>query len=154
MKRLRVYVDTSVLGGYYDVEFAEETKPLIDAARNGRLILVVSDLTLAELEEAPDEVRAILESIPPENVEVVETGEEAVILQRAYLNAGVVSERYAGDALHIAIATVCKVDVVVSWNYRHIVNFSCIRAFNAVNLREGYQAVEIRAPMEVSGYED
>ena len=154
MKRLRIYVDTSVIGGCCDDEFADVSMPLIVAARDGKVVLVVSDLTLAELEKAPQEVRGILSSISSDNIEAVDTIEEAIELQRAYLDAGVVTERYSNDALHIAIATVCRADVLVSWNYKHIVNFSRIRAFNAVNLREGYQPVEIRTPLEVSGYED
>jgi hypothetical protein len=61
----------------------------------------------------------------------------------------IVSERYYSDALHIAVATVIGIDVLVSWNFKHIVNLDKIKLFNSVNLREGYSVLEIRTPREV-----
>jgi hypothetical protein len=54
---------------------------------------------------------------------------------------------------HIALATVAQVDVVVSWNFKHIVNYGKIRLFNGVNLECGYRTMAIHSPMEVSSYE-
>jgi hypothetical protein len=56
------------------------------------------------------------------------------------------------DAQHIAIATISRVEVLVSWNFRHIVNLQRIRGYNAVNLRDGYPLLEIRTPQEVIRY--
>jgi hypothetical protein len=53
------------------------------------------------------------------------------------------------DALHIALATVARVDVLVSWNFKHIVNLARIHAYNAVNLKRGYPLLEIRTPREI-----
>ena len=58
------------------------------------------------------------------------------------------------DAQHIALATVCRADLVVSWNFKHIVHYEKIRGFNSVNLREGYGMVDIRSPREVVKYEE
>lgn len=53
------------------------------------------------------------------------------------------------DAQHIAVATISRVDVLVSWNFSHIVNLARIRGYNSVNLRQGYPILEIRSPREV-----
>ena len=78
---------------------------------------------------------------------------EASELARAYIEAGVVSKRMLIDAQHIATATVERVDVLVSWNFRHIVNLHRIHAYNSVNLRMGYPLLEIRTPREVLAHE-
>lgn len=67
----------------------------------------------------------------------------------AYIRAAVLSPGMRADAQHIAIATVGRVDVLVSWNFKHIVNLERIRGYNSVNLRQGYPLIEIRTPREV-----
>jgi hypothetical protein len=61
----------------------------------------------------------------------------------------IINEKYRSDALHIAVATVSGVDVLVSWNFKHIVNLNRIKLFNSINLKEGYNLLEIRTPLEV-----
>ena len=149
MKTLRVYVDTSVIGGCFDDEFAEASCALLDAVRKGKTILLLSDLLAIELQRAREEVRRIVEDLPPASVEQLLMSDESRYLHRAYLKAKVVGPRHAADAHHIALATVAKADLMVSWNFKHIVHYDKIRLFNAVNLREGYPAIEIRSPQEV-----
>jgi len=145
----RVYIDTSVIGGCLDEEFADWSNVLFDEFRAGTKVAVVSDLTRMELEEAPQNVRDVLSSIPEEYVEDVFLDEEAFALADAYINDGVVGIRHLVDAQHIAIATVERVDVLVSWNFKQIVNLDRVHAFNAVNLKKGYHVLEIRSPREV-----
>ena len=75
-------------------------------------------------------------------------------LAELHLKNNIVSKKYSGDALHIAIATVIGVDVLVSWNFKHIVNLDKIKKFNSVNLNEGYHILEIRTPKEVVNYDE
>lgn len=152
LKPLRVYVDTSVLGGCFDIEFCEYSTALIDAARSGRVLLVVSDTTLAELSRAPADVRNVLADLPETSIEYIPQGEASEALAGAYIEEAVVPVRMLADALHIAVATLARVDVLVSWNFKHIVNLNRIHAFNAVNLRAGYPQLEIRSPREVLEY--
>jgi len=151
--RPRVYTDTSVLGGCEDEEFREPSRRLLDAFVNGKLTLVLSELTLRELEIAPEEVRMIVDRVPQEHIEPVPLSEEAEELAAAYIADGAIMARMRADALHIALATVARVDVLVSWNFKHIVNLRRIHAFNAVNLKRGYPLLEIRTPREVPGDE-
>jgi len=146
---LRVYVDTSVIGGCLDEEFGQYSERLADDFDSGRLRAVISDVTLAELEAAPPQVRRLLNRPGFVRAETVQLGEEAIALADAYIRDGAAQEVNRADALHIALATVSRVDVVVSWNFKHIVKLSRIRAYNAVNLKLGYPELEIRSPLEV-----
>jgi hypothetical protein len=143
-----------VIGGCCDVEFEYGSTSLFDAFRSGSEILVISDITLAELDAAPQRVRDVLLSIPPKHAEFVEFSEEAAVLSDTYLNEGVVSRKSRVDAQHIATATISRADVLVSWNFKHIVNLARIHGYNSVNLRLGYPMLEIRSPIEVLNYDD
>jgi len=149
MVKDRIYIDTSVIGGCFDEEFSEYSTRLFDEFIRGEKIAVVSNITLRELKMAPKKVRDKLKEIPEKNIEYIALTEEAEELAKSYLNSGVISSKYLLDAEHIAIATVENADIVVSWNFKHIVNIKNIRGFNSVNIREGYQLLEIRTPMEV-----
>ncbi len=146
---IKVYVDTSVFGGCFDVEFEEWSNKLIEEFKAGLKVLVISDLTLKELEGAPPNVRNLVEEISGEHKEYVVLNNEARGLARHYIEECVVSEGYLVDAQHIAIATVSRVDVLVSWNFKHMVNLSKIRLYNSVNLKYEHPLLEIRSPREV-----
>ncbi len=147
--RSRIYIDTSVIGGCCDHEFAEWSNALFSEFRSGIKIAVVSDLTLLELEHAPQKVKAILATIPPAHVEDVFLDKESIALSDRYITEKVVGSKHLVDAQHIAVATMKRVDVLVSWNFKQIVNLDRVRAFNAVNLKMGYPMIEIRSPREV-----
>jgi predicted nucleic acid-binding protein len=153
--QLRVYVDTSVFGGIADKEFASESRRFFDKAREGIYHILVSRLTYAELAEAPVSVQGVLQSLGAENSEVVEVKDDAIDLARAYIAAGVVGKASEDDALHVAVAVVEGADLILSWNFRHIVNYDRIRKYNAVNLMKGFRVIEIRSPIEmIYGDED
>ena len=145
----RIYVDASVVGGCEDDEFAEHSVRLMDCFVRGDFVLVVSTLTVQELAAAPDEVHRHLVSVPEAHIETLQLDAEARELAEAYIAEGVITAKMRADAQHIAIATVSRVNVLVSWNFKHIVNLYRIRGYNSVNLRRGYPALEIRAPREV-----
>ena len=127
---------------------------LIDKFKRGEMIAVISELTTLELKDAPQEVQDILKEIPERKIEYVELTEEAVNLAGKYITEGVIGRGKLVDAEHIAVATINRVDVLVSWNFRHIVNLQKIRGYNSVNLKYGYPLLEIRSPLEVITYEE
>jgi hypothetical protein len=149
MKIPRVYLDSSVVGGCFDEEFSGDSRSLFEMAERGEIALIISDLLAAELEQAPERVAALLREIDPEHLETVETTEEAESLRDEYLKDQVVGPTAREDALHVAIATVARADLIVSWNFKHIVHYERIRKFNAVNLRLGYTPLAIHSPTEV-----
>jgi predicted nucleic acid-binding protein len=149
MRRPRVYIDTSVIGGCLDDEFAEASTALMQQARRGEVMLLVSSLLIDELIQAPPQVQQVLADLPESCMTRIDMDEEADRLARAYIEAGVLGEASLDDARHVAMASVHDADLIVSWNFRHIVQYQRIRGFNAVNLREGYKSIEIRSPREV-----
>lgn len=147
--RQRVYIDTSVVGGCFDDEFTEDSKALFEKFHQKTMTAILSETMLRELADAPREVQEAVLRLPEDSVEIVPESPEAISLAEAYLAAGAISRNYTIDALHIALATVSRVNVLVSWNFKHIVNLQRIRAYNGVNVREGYPSLEIRSPKEV-----
>lgn len=145
----RIYIDTSVIGGCFDIEFKEWSNELFHEFKVGKKIAVVSDITLDELENAPELITKQIGKIPKEFVEYVLNTEESEFLAEKYIKEKAVSTKFYEDALHIAIATLQRVDVLVSWNFKHIVNLERIRKYNAVNLMNGYPLIEIRNPREI-----
>jgi predicted nucleic acid-binding protein len=149
----RIYTDTSVIGGCLDSEFRTHSVQLFERFSTGLDTLVLSDLTLAELAGAPASVREVLHALPKDLLEEVIFDIEASKLAQEYLGAKVIGATHLEDARHIATATVQKVDILVSWNFKHIVNLDRIHGYNSVNLRLGYAILEIRSPQEVLRYE-
>jgi hypothetical protein len=154
MKNQRVYIDTSVIGGCFDIEFEEWSKRLFEDFNKGKRIAVVSDITLDELADAPQKVQDNFNTIPDDFLEILASDIESRNLADLYLKEGAVSRKFYEDALHIAISTINQVNVLASWNFKHIVNLDRIRLYNSVNLKNGYPILEIRTPREILKFED
>jgi predicted nucleic acid-binding protein len=152
MKVQRVYIDTSVIGGCLDHEFAIWSKGLLRDFQEGNLLLVVSTIVTAEVTAAYEAVQMQYEDFLAVNPEVLEVTEQAILLAEAYQQRKILTPKYYADGLHIAVATVAEVDVLVSWNFKHIVHFNKIRLFNAANLEMGYKPIQIYSPREVTTY--
>ena len=86
--------------------------------------------------------------------EIAEITDNVLQLQQSYVQAGIVSEQYATDAMHVALATVSNADLIVSWNFKHIVNFQKIPLYNAVNTLNSFGEIAIYSPLEVIESED
>jgi predicted nucleic acid-binding protein len=148
INKATIYLDTSVFGGYHDDEFAQYTKPLFDRIANDEFILIFSNLTQEEFENAPRQVKDLVTHIKADSTLFIETSNEAVELANEYIAEKVVGQTSYSDCLHIALATIYKADYLVSWNFKHIVNVQRIRGYNAINLKNGYPLLEIRSPRE------
>jgi len=151
MRRQRIYIDTSIVGGFFDVEFEKETRLLFQRLENREVVFVVSDVLIDELENAPPHVKHLLDAYDGFVEKVVST-DEAKELAEKYIAENVVGKTSLDDCRHIALATMFKVDVLASWNFKHIVNLARIRGYNGVNLKNGYAAIEIRNPRELVDY--
>jgi predicted nucleic acid-binding protein len=148
----RIYIDTSVVGGYFDDEFSADTIPFFERVKSGEIIIIVSDILEAELLRAPDFVRELLMEMPKLQIEKVRLSPEAIELADKYIDAKVVGKTCRADCQHIAIATFCNADVLVSWNFKHIVNLDRIRGYNGINYQNGHKMIEIRTPKEITKY--
>ncbi len=151
MKPMRVYLDTSVFGGYFDDEFQVASQKLFDTVLTGGIIALISDTLVGELVDAPEQVQELLQRVIDFGCERLPLEQETEQLQNAYLAAGVVTAQYADDALHVAHATLARADVIVSWNFRHLVNPLRVRAFNGVNITQGHGSVIIMTPSDING---
>ena len=153
MKRQRIYIDTSVVGGFFDKMFEKETKLLFQRLEKKEIIFVISTVLTDELEEAPEQVKTLLNNYSDDYFEKVELTDEAKELANKYIAEGVVGKTSLDDCRHIATATINNVDVLASWNFKHIVNITRINGYNAVNLKNGYKTLEIRNPKDLVYYE-
>jgi len=150
----RIYIDTSVVGGFYDIEFMEYTRPFFDKIKRGKIIVMYSNLLEKELQNAPERVKQVIKELPIENVEYIEISDESINLAQKYIDENVVGKTSFEDCLHIALATLNRADILISWNFKHIVNMTRIRGYNSVNLKFGYPQIDIRSPRELIDYED
>jgi predicted nucleic acid-binding protein len=150
----RFYFDTSVFGAVFDKEFDEATLQLFERVKLRQVICVFSDLTETELLNAPENVKEHFTNLPKQNIERVIVTDEILTLASKYVAEKVVGQTSFDDCIHIATATIYKVDILVSWNFKHIVNVYRIRGYNSINIRSNYQSLEIRSPKEILEYED
>lgn len=145
----RIYLDTSVFGGYFDIEFEFWTRLLFDRIIEGKIKMLYSQMTEIELATAPRHIRDLATKIPDGHIEFLKITNEADELADYYLKEKVVGKSSRADCLHIAIATLNNADILTSWNFKHIVNISRIRGYNSVNYKLGHQLLEIRTPHEI-----
>ncbi len=136
------------------MEFEEATKKLFEQIRNKNIKILYSELTRNELMNAPTKVKDFVNSLPEDVIEYIELVDEALDLADIYIHENVVGKTSKEDCIHIALATLFRADVLVSWNFKHIVNLSRIRGYNSVNLKTGYPSIEIRSPLELIEYEE
>ena len=150
---MKVYVDTSVFGGFFDREFSEPSKVFFDEIKRHRFTLVSSAVVQAEIEPSPENVRKLFDEMIT-MADMVSVDSAALVLQESYLKEGIVTANSSDDALHVALATTAKCDLIVSWNFKHIVHFEKIPKYNAVNTLQGYGKIGIFSPLEVIAYEN
>ncbi len=144
----RVYVDGCAVGGLFN-QYSEQTKPFWKAVRNGEITIIVSDILEGEIERAPKVVRDFFDALPKNQIERIISTDESDALAARYIVENVVGPTSLDDCKHIAMATFAKADVLVSWNFRHIVNVTRILGYNSVNMKLGYSQINIRTPWEV-----
>jgi hypothetical protein len=117
-------------------------------------VFVISDLLDLELTAAPKNVSELLYRYSADKFERIQLTEEAIRLADKYIADKVVGKTSLEDCRHIALATINRVDVLASWNFKHIVNLNRIKGYNSVNYRLGYPMIEIRSPKDLLHYED
>lgn len=149
MRNLRVYIDTSVYGGLHDEEFAVPTKVFFESIKDQCSVILASQIIIDELDGAPEAVRDSFQDRTAGTFEEIPITTEVEELAQAYVDAEILGEASFADAIHVAAATVARADVIVSWNFKHIVNYNRIRKFNGVNVLKGYRQVDIRSPLEM-----
>ncbi len=153
MKKQRVYLDTSVFGGYYDIEFEEFTRPFFNRIMEGKFKILLSAALQRELQNAPERVQKLVLDLNADYTEFVDEDNETLTLANEYVREKVVGMTSFADCVHIALATINNADLLISWNFKHIVNVDRIRSYNSINIKNGYRRLEIRSPRDLFDYE-
>ncbi|MDR0667208.1 MAG: PIN domain-containing protein [Prevotellaceae bacterium] len=146
--KTRIYIDTSVIGGYFDVEFETATRQLFSRIAAKEYEVYFSEINEAELYHAPPQVKAVKALIPPDCYHYIEMTDEVKALALLYISEKALGKASRNDAYHIALASANRIDCLISWNFKHLVNYDKIRMFNAINMRFGYPLLDIRSPLE------
>lgn len=148
--QLRLYLDTSVFSAYYDGRAPERQRLTQEFwTKLAECDALCSQLTLDELSKVADETQRAQLLTLTRVCQVRSVGAAEEGLARAYVAAGVVPVRYLADALHLAAAVLGGADILVSWNFKHLVRRSTRLLVNYVNASRGLPALEILAPPEV-----
>ena len=146
---MKFYIDTSVFGGYWDEIFKEDTVAFFNYIRENDMEIIYSDVTQEELKGAPKRVESLIKELGGIRKTYIEISDKEQALASSYIKEGALSKKCEDDALHIATASIYKADTLVSWNFKHMVNFIRIRQYNSINLKLGYSTIDIRSPKEM-----
>ena len=161
MKKLKLYIETSLVGFYFDdlernISKSESTKCLFEQIRLGLFEGYISELAYAEIKKSQEPFKSRdLKLIDEFDLQLLIIDKEQVaLLYQAYTESKILPEKYYDDLLHIATAVVSPVDVLVTYNCQHIANENTIRLVKSINLREGFRTeISIRTPEEVIVYD-
>ena len=147
----RVYVETSVISGMFDRnDHPAKAQLFWDTVNNGTIRVVLSSVLEDEMKKAPQHVRDFYDSIPKSQIERIVTTDESNKLAAVYVAARIVSPKHLNDSKHVAFAAVARVDALVSWNCRHIVNRNRIDIYNDINEALGYPRIIIQTPDKIN----
>ena len=158
MKRLKIYLETSVWNFLYADDALEKraaTEILFNEVEKGKYEFYISEIVIDEIKRASElKQRLLLKAIGKYRPTVLSISENSRMLILHYLRNEVLSDNHLADLGHVAIASVNEMDVLVSWNMRHIVKRRTRIMVNAANQLYGYDPIEICTPEEVIDNED
>jgi len=145
---MKLYLDTSVYGGYYDDEFMEDTQDLFLWINETQTQVIASNIVLEELKRPTEPLKSKLLNTLSflDNLVFKEFTHKMGNLANYYIVSGVLRPESLEDARHIAFATTHEIDYILSWNFKHMVN--CKKQLNVVNLRFNEQLINICSPID------
>ena len=153
MKKLKIYLDTSVLNFMYaeeDIEKMVATKKFFNEIKKERYHSFISEVVIREINDAPEPKRTkLLGLVDRYGLKILRIEEGCEQLADKYMGERIIPLKYRDDAVHIAVAVINNMDIVVSWNLQHMVKLKTIREVNIINRKLGYREIDIRTPMEV-----
>lgn len=158
MKKLKVYLDTSVISYLLQDDAPEkmqETRALWEMFEAGKYDVYLSQVTLDEIDDCPEPKRTTLyEYLGKIRFTNLQLTQEAVDVAKRIINMGILTQKSQDDSHHIAIAVVNECDCILSWNFKHMVNIKTIKGVRAVSQLEGYKDIEIINPSTLLGGEE
>ena len=157
MIKLKIYIDTSVFGGIFDIEDpvrVDVTKQVLNILRiREKYIPYISNIVIEETEKAPPKIKQKLKKIVEDTkCEIFYESDECIELVDEFMKQKVIPKKSRDDARHVAVATVNNVDIILTWNCRHLANIENKRMINSISIMLGYKQIDIVTPLEVVGY--
>lgn len=159
----KIYVETTVFNYYFlrDVTRKNEiaiTKKLFLQIEEGIFEAYISGIAIGEIEECPNsqlrkKMLSLLNEFSIKLIDIALCGGYEDLAEK-YILAGAIPAKKKGDALHIALATLSKMDILISWNCDHIVRFKTQQIVRAINVSEGLNDIAINTPAEVIIYDE
>ena len=153
LKPFKIYLETTI----FNFKFSEDSPDkkadvmkLFDEISEGKYLAYTSNYVLQELLRAEEPKRSdMIGLIDKYKMRLLEADEIAERLADEYVEAGIIPQKYKTDGIHIAMATINDLDIIVSYNFQHIVKLKTIIGTESINLREGYKRIGIYSPTEV-----
>ena len=150
MKRLKIYLDTSVVSHLFaddTPDKMDDTNRLWEDFKAGRYDIFISTITAEELQKCAEPKRSkMAERLGEIDFQVLEETDEINNLANEYLSNGVLTKKSVDDCLHIAYAVVMNCDIIVSWNFKHLVNYRTINKVKVVNAVNHYKEISLISP--------
>ena len=155
MKKIKLYLDTSIINFALAEDIGEPEKnatlKLCQEINAGKYEAFISEIVIREIARTPDEARRkkLLDFVQNFNVQTLAVNPEAQNMAERYVEEKIIPTVYLDDALHIALTTINGLDVLVSWNFKHLVKHKTRYEVSGVNILMGYQTIDICTPLEV-----
>ena len=156
VQKLSLYLETSVWNFVFADDAPEKrdaTKLLFKEIREGKFEIYISDLVAGEIGNTKgpkrDHLEKLIQGYAP--IQLLED-DKVKELSNAYTKAKFAPEKAAADLTHVAYTVAHKLDVIVSWNLKHIVRLKTKLAVNGINKLLGYREIEIVTPEEALSY--
>ena len=150
LRKVKVYLDTSVISHLHqeDVpEKMEQTRKVWEILKSGKYDIVISDLVLAEINECKEPKKSLLkEYLSLINYEKLEITSESEEIAKEIINEGILNPKSFDDCLHIASAILSDCNVILSWNFKHMVNLDTINGIRRITFAKRYNSIDIYAP--------
>lgn len=159
MKKLKIYIDTSVISHLQHEDMPERMKETLlfwEELKTGKYAVCISELALREIKRCPQPKQASLINYLGEiEYEILIDSEEVMALAKAYVENGVLAQKNENDCVHMAFAATSECDVIVSWNFKHMVRLKTIQGVRVVNLKNGYfKPIDIVQPSMIGDDND
>ncbi len=150
MKKLKIYIDTSVISHLQADDMPDrmsKTHKFWENLDKKEYEFYISELVMAEINNCPEPKRSKLESsLKQVPLSLLELDDEVIELAKKYIGEGIFPVKYRDDAIHVALASVYNCNVIVSWNFKHMVKIRTILGVNGINKLMGYLEIEIVTP--------
>lgn len=153
----KIYLETSAINFFYADDSPEkqvETLLLFKEIKAGKWDAYTSYAVTKEIKAASKQTRKMLgRVIDKYNITILSANEKITKLANIYIKEGVIPQKHLLDAIHIAAASYYEMDIIISWNFQHIVKHKTKLMTNEINLRENYKTISISSPKEVIEYD-